>query len=250
MNKKMVLRSAFGFSLVFLLCFLAFGPRQVAADLVWSEDFDAGPSDEWTEVGDTDYANENCRGKPGERACAIIYRPSSVSVGSWSFDIRYVKEFVRDFRYVPNEVTVRFMSSDPEAVPWISYALQVSPATTATGGYLFYKIVKNSEDAGEDVLADYDDPELSNMHGVHHFKITRDGSGGITVLLNGTVIMQAADTEITASEYFAVFFGADFSIDNIVVDDTPPGIPLELLAVAAGAVAIVLITLVALKRRR
>jgi len=250
MNRTMVLRTVFGFLFVFLLCSLAFGPRQVAADLVWSEDFDDGPGGEWTEVGDTDYANENCRGKPGERACAIIYRTSSVSVGSWSFDIRYVREFVRDFRYVPNEVSVRFMSSDPEGVPWISHALQISPATTATGGYLLYKIVRNPEDAGGDVLADYDDPELSNMHGVHHFKITRDGAGGITVLLNGTVIMQATDTEITTSEYFAVFFGADFSIDNIVVDDTPPGISLELLAVAAGVFAIVLITLVALKRRR
>ena len=250
MNKNVVFRTAFGIVVVFLLCSLAFGPRPVAADLVWSEDFDEGPGEEWTEIGDPTYADDNCRGKPGERAILTIYRQSSVSVGSWSFDIRYVKEFVRDFRYVPNEVSVRFMSSDPEAMPWISYALQISPATTATGGYLLYKIVKNPEDAGGDVLADYEDSEISNMHGMHHFKITRDGAGHVTVLLNGTVIMQAADTDITTSEYFAVFFGADFSIDNIVADDTPPGVPLELLAVGAGAVAIVVITLVALKRRR
>jgi hypothetical protein len=248
LNKNVVFRTAFGIVVVFLLCSLAFGPRTVAADLVWSEDFDS--PDGWSEIGEPTFAENTGRGTPGERRVDIIYRQSSVSVGSWSFDVQFVEEWSRDHRYVPNEVSVRFLSSDPEAAPWISYSLQISPATTATGGYLLYKIVKNPEDGGGDVLADYDDPELSNMHGVHHFKITRDDAGRIAVLLNGTIIMEATNTDITTSEYFAVFFGADFSIDNIVVDDTPPGIPVELLAVGAGAVAIVVVTLVALKRRR
>ncbi|MHA1924578.1 MAG: hypothetical protein ACXABV_13840 [Candidatus Thorarchaeota archaeon] len=233
-----------------VLCIVLALPMLVRADVVWSEDFSSNPEERWTEIGEANYDGSNCRGTDGT-ASDIVYRPSEVSVGSWSFDVQYVGEFIRDPRRAQTSLSVRFMCSNPEVVPCNRSYFEIKLGETSTGPCFYFEFGYELGDWESGELAEYSTSELTNTHRVQNIKITRDSAGHLNALLNGTVIMQTTDTSITTSEHFAMIFGGDFAVDNIVVDDTPPpGVPLELLAVGiGGATVIVIVVVVILKRR-
>ena len=160
-----------------------------------------------------------------------------LDIGNWRMDLR------------PG-LYVYFMSSHPDTPPQTTYCLRITQGTTSAGLKYIYAITKMDGEATV-TLASADGIEDSDLKGtLHHIRIARSASGHRSVFVNGTLLVEATDNEISTSDCFRMILGYDYAIDNIVVDDAPPGIPMELLAVGAGAVAIVVITLVALKRRR
>jgi hypothetical protein len=178
-------------------------------------------------------------------------------VGTWSFDLE-LKDYSDDpdFAVAMGYVTptVFFMSTHPDDTPWYFYSVYTGLASTQTGVKPFLQIRKNNPNGGGAFstwvkLAEYDLEE--GDLGWKHIDVARTSGGQITVWLNGTIIMQAVDTEITTSEYFVFMANKNMGIDNIVLDDVPmaSGIPLELLALGVGVPAVVIVSVLLVRRR-
>jgi hypothetical protein len=134
----------------------------------------------------------------------------------------------------------------------MTYCLRVTQGTTSAGLKYLYAITRFNGESTV-TLASGDGLEGLSLKGtLHHIKITRTAAGQMSVYVNGTLVVETTDNEVSTSECFKMILGYDYAIDNIVVDDEIliGGVPMELLAVSAGVVAIVVVTLVALKRRR
>jgi len=230
---------------IFLLTVLAFAPDLGLAAEVWSDDFEDGNLDGWTE-------NLNCivsggRMK-GSQAHAEIQRASTTTSGTWSFDLHDVGEFATTAYYL----TVVFKGSDPDVYPHEYYALKI--IHTSAGDNLRYVYYLDKKVEGlETHLASYDGLLADDLRGtLHQISISRTEVGEMVVRLNGTAILESTDADVTTSEYFFIVFDYDWAIDNILVDDvpTPAGIPLIFLVVGgAGVVVVLLVVLVFLKRR-
>ncbi|MGD9381835.1 MAG: hypothetical protein PVI03_05265, partial [Candidatus Thorarchaeota archaeon] len=93
--------------------------------------------------------------------------------------------------------------------------------------------------------------ERTDLKGVlQHIRVTRSADGHMIAYVNGTLMVEATDTEITSSESFRIIICYDYAIDNIVVDDAPPlAVPLELLAVGGGIAVIIAVMVIVGKRR-
>ncbi len=242
-ERKNIVRGFAGYALVALMCLLLLGPIACSATEVWSENFEGDFPDGWVIDAMTIVVDGTLRGS----YCAEVYRPCNLSCGTWSFDVRDIGGW--QHQRLPG-LFVYFISSHPDEPTRTSYWLRITQATTAAGLKYVYAIRK-MDGTTETTLASADGLERSSLKGVlHHIKVTRTAAGHMSVYVNGTLVVEATDNEISTSECFRILLNYDYAIDNIVADDAPPGIPMELLAVSAGAVAIVVVTLVALRRRR
>lgn len=236
------LRSLVCLGILVLMCSLAFVAGPCSATEVWSEDFDDPSLDGWVADANTIVVDGTLRGSRSTE----VYRPCNLTSGTWSFDVLDIGNWRMDDR--PG-LYVYFMSSDPDAGTQITYSLRITQGTTSTGLKYIYAITKMDGFATV-TLASADGIENSVLKGtLHHIKIARTASGHMSVFVNGTLIVEATDNEISTSDCFRIILGYDYAIDNIVVDDAPPGIPMELLAVGASAVAIVVVAVLVLKRR-
>lgn len=243
MEKKNIIQSFGGYALVAFLCVLLLGPIASSATEVWSDDFNDGNLDGWVADAGTIVVDGTLRGSQSTE----VYRPCNLTSGTWSFDVLDIGNWRMALR--PG-LYVYFMSSHPDAGTQITYCLRITQGTTSAGLKYIYAITRMDGEATV-TLASADGIEDSELKGtLHHIRIARTPSGHMSVFVNETLMVEAMDNEISTSECFRIILAYDYAIDNIVVDDAPPGIPLELLAVGAGAVAIVVVTLVALKRRR
>ncbi|UCH05808.1 MAG: hypothetical protein JSW05_06490, partial [Candidatus Thorarchaeota archaeon] len=175
------------------------------------------------------------------------WHPSSVSVGSWSFDVQWVGAW--NSTEGRRGLLVLFMSSEPFVDQWDHYVLSVYLAPT--GEHFSSELLRVTDDIVTEMVS-YDFPESSNFRGTHHFNISRDAEGHLSVLLNGTEVMQETDTEITTSAFFLISFHCDFAVDNIVVDDTvlTPVIPPEIVVIVIAGAAVVVVAVVVFLRRR
>jgi hypothetical protein len=226
-----------------LMCTAALGGVPCDATEVWSDNFDDGNLDGWVADANTIVVDGTLR---GSRATEV-YRPCNLTSGTWSFDMLDIGNWIMDWE--PG-LYVYFMSTHPDIFPQMTYCLRVTHGTTSAGLKYLYAITRFNGESTV-TLASGDGLEGPSLKGtLHHIKITRTAAGQMSVYVNGTLVMETTDNEISTSECFKMILGYDYAIDNIVVDDASPGIPMELLAVGAGAVAIVVVTLVALKRRR
>jgi hypothetical protein len=238
------LRSVVCLGILVLICSLATIAEPCNATEVWSEDFDGDfPPDGWVIDAHTIVVDGTLCGSDAHE----VYRACNLTCGTWSFDILDIGGWSSGFQPA---IYVYFMSSHPETPERTFYCLRITQGTTSTGLKYIYAITKMDGEATV-TLASGDGMERPDLSGtLHHIKVTRTAAGHMSVHVNGTLMVEATDNEISTSECFRLIFHHDYAIDNIVVDDAPPGIPMELLAVGAGAVAIVVVTLVALKRRR
>jgi hypothetical protein len=239
-------------ALVFLCSILISTTGFCSATEVWSDNFDDCNCDEWT--------TSCCSAADGRlrstAAGGFAYHESSVTVGTWSFDLE-LKEYVAGSQQ-PSESgfvtpTVFFMSTNPEETPWYFYGIYSAQAYTQTSTKPILQIRKNSPNGGGAFgtwvkLASYDLEE--DDFGWKHIDVARTADGQITVWLNGTMVMQVVDTEIGTSEYFVFMANEDMAIDNVVLDDVPrfSGITLELLAVGAGVSLIIIASVVWVRR--
>lgn len=242
-ESKGIVHDLAGYALVALMCLLLLGPIACSATEVWSDDFEDGNLDGW--IGDAStfvVDGALCGSRSTE-----VYRPCNLSCGAWSFDVRDIGGWQQ--AKLPG-LFVYFMSSHPDTPLRTSYWFRITQASTAAGLKYVYAIRK-MDGTVETTLASADGLERSSLKGVlHHIKVTRTAAGHMSVYVNGTLVVEATDNGISTSECFRILLNYDYAIDNIVVDDAPPGIPMELLGVGAGAVAIVVVTLVALKHRK
>jgi hypothetical protein len=248
----MLFITASGATVVFLLCCIAFVPQHVVADLTWSDDFDDGNLDGWM-VDEKCFVDDNCLRATTDLARA--YYESTQTSGTWMLDVIDKGEWIGDERFAREVIWIAFMSTHHTAYPAEYYQVVIERASTSAGKKYVYYLSQKIAAAGDTVetLDSYEGLEGADLTGtVHHLAITRTEAGQMKVFLNGTLILEATSNEFTTPEYFKMEIGYDFAVDNVTVYDSIEigGIPTELLAVGGGAVAIVVITLVALKRRR
>jgi hypothetical protein len=230
-----------------------------AAAVQWSDDFADGNYDGWNVVSSEWSAAENLLevvdGTPvGCDLCVIpgiIYHESTVTSGTWSFDIEYDLNSTEEAA-VPK---VFFMSSDPEN--WNGYCVEIQPVVSGESRLAAFRLLRGTTTQGVvgtdyTILGSFDVDE--GDEGSKHIDVTRTTEGQIMVWIDGVQAIQATDTVIDAEscEYFVVFSNNKWTIDNIVVDDavTVGQVPLELIAIVVGVPAIILVGVAALKFRR
>jgi len=230
-----------------------------AAAVQWSDDFTDGNYDGWNVVSAEWSAVDNLLevvgGTPvGCDMCVIpgiIYHESTVTSGTWSFDIEYDLNSTEEAA-VPK---VFFMSSDPEN--WNGYCVEIQPVVSGESTLAAFRLLRGTTTQGVvgtdyTILGSFDVDE--GNQGSKHIDVTRTAAGQITVWIDGVQAIQATDTVIDAEscEYFVVFTNNEWTFDNVVVDDalTVGGIPLELIMVGAGAAAIVILVGAVLKIKR
>ena len=139
---------------------------------------------------------------------------------------------------------IYFMS--PEKPDYsVSYALTLVQASSAGGDRYSYTLEKWYDSFKTNLDNHLGDSQSTVKNMLHHFTITRQSSGLISVYLNSTLIFQATDTDITTTEYFGFFTWDDWAFDNVSVYDTIE-IGGDLPLIAIGAVVGVPITLIAI----
>jgi hypothetical protein len=211
---------------------------------VWSDNFDDGNYDGWTVLNGTFTAQDHTLRSIG--GGGLIIHPSSVTTGTWSFDIMGV-----------NDTDVGFMST---------YPLPLNGMTCLDTGLYHSRGITlevNAAIKGTWTTIGIFYPSVSVTRW-QHINITRDSDGRICVYHNGTLVIDAVSTLVTKSDYFWVCFSltsgftignTEGAIDNIVVSDTiditPPAAPqLPFYRqpwfpfIAAGAAAVVAVVAV------
>jgi hypothetical protein len=121
-----------------------------------------------------------------------------------------------------------------------------------------------------ETIGSYSGPDIS---GLQEIDVTRSDSGQFTVYINGTPQIEVEDSTYTTSGDFCFGSESGQAIDNVVVRDdvVPPtttttlpttttttttsetdstGVPIELLVIGVGGVAVVVIAVVVILRRR
>lgn len=225
-----------------LICTMALCAVPCSATEVWSEDFSHG-LENWVH-------DANANADDGTLRCSSsseVYRLCNLSCGAWSFDVLDIGEWQSNWG--PG-LYVYFISSHPEGQVQTYYCLRITKGTAAAGLKYIYAITRMYEDTAT-TLASADGMEGSDFRGVlHHIKVTRTPAGHMSVYVNGTLMVEATDTIVSTSECFRILLKYDYAIDNIVVDDAVDrGIRIELLAIGGGIAAVVLVTVVIVKRR-
>jgi len=196
------------------------------ADLQWYDDFDDGDCTGWTV--------SLCSAEDGSlRATdspAMAYRASSITSGTWSFDLEHLawSEANRPSgqlsTYVYNSI-IFFMSTDPDVLPRQFYCL-VSGYAILDDKYIPAYTLRKSAGFGGDIGAW---PLLSSWDGLefswYHFDITRSPDGEINVFMNGTHVTQIWDTDINKSDFFIYSAYQNRALDDVVVSDTIDIVP-------------------------
>ncbi len=240
--RKVELRSILAVVFVFLVVSLVFAPDQGLAAEVWSDDFNREnlgtdwPAQEHVTIDDGKLRATEAGGS--------TYHLSTVSVGTWSFDVVDLGEF----EPLLKGLFVYFMCCDPGAPDESCYAMEIYLTGKAEGYKYVYYLSRN-----QTRIASHDGMEGVDLKGtLHHMDISRTESGVIRVFLNDSLIIQETDTLIDTSECFKVVFGWDFAIDNLVVDDVymEAGVPPEIIAIVLGGAGVIIVAVVVFLRRR
>ena len=139
----------------------------------------------------------------GDHISAVrAYYRSNVTVGTWKFDLVEIGGWGEEL----DTMKIYFMS--PEKPDYsVSYALNLVQASGVGGDRYFYTLEKWYDDTKIKLENHLGDPQPTVAGMLHHFTITRQSSGLISVYLNSTLILQATDTDITTTEYFGLYLG-------------------------------------------
>lgn len=239
-------KNEFCLGVVIALIALSSIPQLCSAALVWSETFDAIDPGIWT-INYGELEDGCVRGTVGHGVS--LYRNSTVTAGTWKLELRKMN----DWSVIPayDVCRVYFMSSGGViSLPDAYLALSLKQIYTGEEESITYSIDKYLNGV-HSYPATYTGEARETAIGVlHRFAISRTSEGLISVFLNDTLILQATDTDITATQYFGFYTFDDWALDNIEVDDTPiGGLPWVLIAVGVG-IPVVLVAAVLLMKRR
>ncbi len=173
--------------------------------IVWSDDFEDGDTEGWEEIlsaseysymGVSDYfVKDGILNFPDG---GDIIHPSTVTTGTWSFDV-----FV-------NEGAVTPISFDIFART--SYWFEIDIFNLSTSLIM----IEINEDTSIMSPAFYDTGEI--LTGWHHFDVTRDDVGLITIYLDGVSVLEHPYEISYEPEYFWFGFCCEGpALDNVVV---------------------------------
>ncbi|MHA2226740.1 MAG: hypothetical protein ACXAC8_16125 [Candidatus Hodarchaeales archaeon] len=231
LNNKRKLIIGLTFSILFVIPFT----QQVSATVIWEEDFEVGPFDEWylqgynyTDVFEPiDYfpTIENGRLQmPNSRDWSIngsvALRNSTLAYGTWSFDwyitLGENHETFEDVWLLSNLALNQtgLAHDDPYLNAYILNMVSASPHP----GDAFIVLSKiTSGNLVELAEWDFDGP----LEGSHHVEVTRDSTNGtFRVYFDNEFLFSKTDNSHTTSERFAIasWYG-DGAFDNITLDN-------------------------------
>jgi hypothetical protein len=251
------------------------------AAVIWEDDFDDGNFDGWTICNNTavnpasNWSAVNNYLRIEQKDSGTISYPSNVAYGTWSFDFKANETEVT----IGRGFAIAFISNDinnlTEVVltdDWSCYWVDFRAVDTSEGVKFALRCSKWHDGVHSAIDAEYD--EYFPFSGWHHINVSRNTTGYFSVYLNGSLVLQGVDTELSTSELFAVSLGDWNMIDNVVIDDEPiplpdqttptspttttpttttpppPPLPVELILIAGGAAVVVIVLVIAFLRRR
>jgi len=234
---------------------MGFSPLACRGAVVWSDDFNTGfISDDWTICdnstivggGGSNWSAANDYLQLEQEDWGIISHPSNVAYGTWSFDFKADETQVRGGALAG----FSFISGNLYDWPTLGYSniyyLSFDAISTDEGFEMRLRLAKRISGAQSDI--EYSE-DLVPITGWHHIDVTRTTAGLFSVYHNGSLVVQAADTDLDTSVMFWLLFRYGSMTDNILVDDTPPIDSLVIVIIGASAVVIIAVVLIFLKRR-
>ena len=231
--------------LIILLCISLYMAYPCKAATVWSDDFDDGDYDGWTVTVGSFSAEENTL-EAGSGDANLVYHPSSVATGTWSFDILIG---------AIDHADVFFMCSDAaidQAYDFTQIDRSCYLALSDEGVVLL-----RQRDGPFEALTGYD--FKIEISGWQHIDVTRNSDGRICVYQDGNLVIDTVETSVTTSQFFAFWnTGEEATIDNIVVSNTvdiepPRSIPFYMqtwFLATVGVVAVAIVVIVAFLKLR
>jgi len=229
---------------IILLTFLLAGCDQVATEpvpspdtsIVWSDDFEDGDLAGW-EIVSTGLGRFSVDGQflqlevdaPNIHFPSVIERSSSITSGTWSFDLNILEDpdvyrgdascYVGLFGNISMDNEYK---DDPVNDWWENPDLR-SLAINIGFERLYFSLIN----AGKNIIiAQY---SIKDISGLQHYDVTRDESGHTLVFLNGEQIFEFTDDTFSDSQVFYISCNNSLiTLDNIVVRDKvidilPPG---------------------------
>jgi hypothetical protein len=195
------------FSFLMLIIFSITIRGRADAGIGWEDTFDTIDSlDDW-EVSHGNYTVDEAQGvlvgsadcylEPGPNWCAnYLWRNSTASTGTWSFDIILPETFLFFIYYY-----VGISSTADGRHPTSGYSLLIFPSEIWIGS-----------DNG--TLDSY--TLVDSLDGWQHFDIIRTETGHIQAFLNGTNILNGINTVHTFSEKINIQVEPETKLDNII----------------------------------
>lgn len=238
------------------------------AAVVWSEDFEEGPLDDWTLYGYTDYINETEWVKTeGNFSVAdgtlkvlddevnIARHDSDVTVGTWSFDM-YIPndDYAAIYVEIMSNGTYEYFGATNESFVAVGYWNDPDPGNAK---FIVWEWVGDDWEIFSNII-------LDPLEGWHHIDVTRTSGGYFEFHFDGVLPTQAippanfTNNDVTSSTYLQFYCqnGSGAAIDNLVVRDdiipiTPPPPPIPpYVWLAVGGTAVVIVLAIVLLRRR
>jgi hypothetical protein len=179
----------------------------------WSEDFDDRDLEEWLVRGNWSASTQTVQAfydpeiveYQGGYFFSRIKRPNNITYGTWSFDL-----LLKDSKYI----LFSFLNFRDDQDRWNDYYFEIKPTKQSTGFYLG-KTVKHVYGliTKRIIFNDLTEKWI-------HFDITRDVQGRFHVFLDGEVILEMQNNELTYSDFFGIYSEPNGPIiDNIHVRD-------------------------------
>jgi len=236
----------------------------------WEDDFNDKNYNGWTICNNTILENggyglansnwsavDNCL-QVDHEDYGIITHSSDLAYGKWSFDFRANESQVYEGQsaliefIANNEILSTDNWNDPVSY-YIRYLVFPGPEEDKN----FIVELRKWYDGVATTIDTYQTPVVT---GWHHFDVTRNTTGWFSVYLNGSLVLEGEDTNITTSELFWLWFEKGQMIDNIIVNDevitttttttTPPPDGTTILIIAGVGLAVVVIVLVVVFAKR
>jgi len=252
---------------MFVLC-ISVCTATANATVIWSDDFNVGNYDEWricdNEALELLYPDYGFNGSQwsatngylqlDQEGYGRITYPSTVAYGTWSFDFKANETLLRlGFRsevvFISNSAS---LTSDDFVSDAIGCALCFD-VLSYEEPYNFFLTLGKRYFENKTTLDDYGPVSSA---GWHHFDVTRNTTGWISVYYNDspTPILEGENTDLDTSELFSLWFKDRAMIDNIVVNNEvippQPPLPWTLIFIGGGvAVAVIVLAIVFLRRR-
>lgn len=248
-NKKMkIIFILVGMSLVLPL-------RNVSGTIIWEEDFENPPFDDWTitdyiTISGVHITNPDPNGlfegfkildgvlrAPNDSSFQTFkqaYRSSTTAYGSWSFDWWTPNDVGTDpnrashdiIGFIFNEPSSNYNASGMAITDYLyditGYELLLA-ASNASGSQTFWdapsiQFSKQRYLGENSILKSYNFAD--EITGIHHIEITRDLDNEFKVYFDSELIITVIDAAITTSEILMLTsYGGDSGFDNVTVDD-------------------------------
>ncbi|MFX1565370.1 MAG: hypothetical protein ACFFCH_05215 [Promethearchaeota archaeon] len=174
--------------------------HNIAATIIWADDFNDGDYNGWNVVYGAFSTEDNLLRAEVGQSC--INHPSTVIVGTWSFDFIFSGQF-------SSGANIGFACEEVVLYPITGYVLKV-------GRSAFELVVWNQ--SYDWIIGSY--YPLYHINGRQEIDITREENGQFRVYINNTLQIEAIDTTISASNYFHFFCGPNEALDDISVSDS------------------------------